>query len=54
MRDGLSSMGHYDQGTLSPQKVDEKLYKGVDGEGFVDVAERIEVEGSFERDDGCP
>lgn len=47
-------MHHDDEGTLATEKVDEQLQEGVNGEGFVDVPQGIEVERSLEGDDGSP
>ena len=45
----LSTMHHDNEGTFAANKVDQELKKSVDCEGFIDVAERIEVEGGVLR-----
>lgn len=54
MRNWGSSMHHDDKGTFAAQEVDQQLQECVYGEGFVDVAERIEVKCGFQRDNRGP
>ena len=37
-----------DETALAAEEVDEKLEEGVEDEGFVDVAQRVDPEGDFE------
>jgi hypothetical protein len=48
MRDWASTVHHDDQGPLAADEVYEELKKGVNGEGFVYVAERVDPCGRTE------
>ena len=49
-----SAVHHYNEGALAAEEVDEQLEEGVEGEGFVDVAEGADPEGYAEGDEGGP
>lgn len=48
VRDGRSAVHHDDQTPLAAEVGDEELEEGVEGEGFVDVAEGVDPEGDAE------
>ena len=48
VRDGRSAVHHDDQAPLSAKVGDQELEEGVEGEGFVDVAEGVDPEGDAE------
>jgi hypothetical protein len=48
MADGGSAVGGDDQVALAAEVVDQQLEEGVDGEGLVDVADRVEPFGGGE------
>ena len=54
MIDRLAAMHHDDQTPFAAEEVDEQLEEGVEGEGFVDVAEGFDPEAHAERGEGGP
>lgn len=54
MVDRSSAMGHNDQVALAAEVVDQELEEGVDGEGLVNVADRVEPLGRVEGDKANP
>lgn len=52
--DRLPTMHHYNQSALTADEVYEELEEGVDGEGFVEVADGIRVEGCLYGDETDP
>ena len=54
MRDWCSTVHHDDQCSFAPEEVGKELKEGVEGEGFIDVSEGIEVECSCERHNRSP
>lgn len=47
-------MHHHNECAFSAEKVDQQLQEGIDREGLIDIAERVEVEGGLERHDARP
>ena len=54
MVDWCSPMHHDNEGAFATKEVDQDLKEGVDREGFVDIAERIDPEGDSKRGKRCP
>lgn len=52
--DGCSACHEDDEGALAADEVDEQLQEGVDGEGLVDVTERVDPGGSLDRHQTAP
>lgn len=51
---GRAAVHHDDEAALAAEEVDEELKEGVEGEGFVDVAEGVDPEGYAQRGEGDP
>ena len=54
MSDWRPSVHHDDERPFPTEEVDQELQESVDGEGFVDIAQWVEVEGGLERHHRCP
>lgn len=54
MRDRGSTGHEDDEGALAANKVDQELQEGVDGEGLVDVAERVNPGSRLDRHQTAP
>jgi len=54
MIDGRTTVHHDDETALAAEEVDKQLEEGVEGEGFVDVAEGVDPEGYAEGGEGGP
>lgn len=49
-----TAVHHDDEAALAAEEVDEELEEGVEGEGFVDVAEGVDPEGYAQGGEGDP
>ena len=50
----LPTVHHDNQGSLASKEVNQELQEGVNGESFVNISQRIQIEGGIQRHDAGP